>query len=158
MSVIRTYMTSPPRPKVKSMGLIQRQKNGKTQILGTRGHDTIKNEIFYRLIGGHVEMGEYARDALVREIDEELELNLDIGELVGWNENIFIFNGVVGHEVIALFYVSFPPDIEPQDQYDIHDCPGVIAEWVNRDDVESGIVKLYPMIDLFYKKDPSCPL
>lgn len=141
------------RPKVKSMGLIQRQKDGKTQILGTRGHDTIKNETFYRLIGGHVEMGEYTRDALAREIDEELGLTLDIGELIGWNENIFTYNGVVGHEVIALFNVTFPSDVKPQDQYDVRDCPGIIAEWVDRDDVESGAVKLYPMVDLFNKKD-----
>jgi 8-oxo-dGTP pyrophosphatase MutT (NUDIX family) len=133
------------RPKAKTMALITRQTNNKTQILATEGVDHIKNEVFYRLIGGHIEVGETAIAALKREIKEELNLDLNVGDVQFWLENIFTYNGNIGHEIIAICKVTANEGITLQEEYTIIDSPGVKAKWINLEDIENGSVRLYPL-------------
>lgn len=56
-----------------------------------------------RLIGGHIEPGETARDALDREVLEELGAPLADAELLDVLENIFRINGRLGHEVVFVY-------------------------------------------------------
>ena len=65
--------------------------------------DRVKQVKFYRPLGGGIEFGERAEDALRREFQEELGAELaDIG-LIGVLENIFHANGKAGHEVVFVF-------------------------------------------------------
>ena len=77
------------------------------RILVARGYDDVKHEHFFRPLGGAVEFGELAADALHREIKEEL--GLDIMELVqlGVLENRFEYQGKPGHEVVFVFDARF---------------------------------------------------
>lgn len=54
----------------------------------------------HRLIGGSVELGETHRDAIVREVDEELGAQVHDLELLTVVENIFRIDGELGHEVV----------------------------------------------------------
>ena len=66
-----------------------------------RMQPTLENpEGFHRLIGGGVEHGETALEAVRREVREELGATLLDAELLGVLENIFELDGEPGHEVV----------------------------------------------------------
>ena len=57
---------------------------------------------FYSLPGGRVEFGESLHQALVREVDEETQLEIDIIGLAGWRE-VLPSAGAGGHYLIMSF-------------------------------------------------------
>jgi 8-oxo-dGTP pyrophosphatase MutT (NUDIX family) len=73
------------------------------RILVFEGYDKVKDEIFYRPLGGGIEFGERGQDAVHRELKEEL--NVDISDLkyLGILENIYTFNGGSYHEVVMVY-------------------------------------------------------
>ena len=73
------------------------------RILVSEGHDPVRNQTFYRPLGGGIEFGETSTDAVRRELKEEL--NVEVGELryLGTLENIFVFNGTPGHEIVMVY-------------------------------------------------------
>jgi ADP-ribose pyrophosphatase YjhB (NUDIX family) len=77
--------------------------DGRGRILVERGYDRVRDEPFLRAIGGGVEFGERAVEALAREWREELGLELKAPALLGVLENRFTSNGRAGHEVIFVF-------------------------------------------------------
>ncbi len=58
---------------------------------------------YHRLIGGSVELGETHREAVVREVDEELGATVHDLRCLGTIENIFTIDGVPGHEIVFLY-------------------------------------------------------
>ncbi|QLQ16795.1 MAG: NUDIX domain-containing protein [Micropruina sp.] len=97
-------------PKVKAYCVLLNAE--RTHHLVWRGYDPAKAQEFHRLLGGHVEFGEYSRDAVVREIEEELGVHLADPELLGLVENVFDYDNKPGHEVIFV-YVADVPDPRP---------------------------------------------
>ena len=77
------------------------------RILVARGYDSTKSEYFLRPIGGEVEFGESSRDALIREVREELDLELRGAALLGVLENVFSYDGEPGHEVVFVYDAAF---------------------------------------------------
>ncbi|MFL5385594.1 MAG: NUDIX hydrolase [Longimicrobiaceae bacterium] len=77
--------------------------DGRGRILVERGYDHARGEHFLRAIGGGVEFGERAVDALAREWREELGVSLESPRLLGVIENLFTSNGRAGHEVAFVF-------------------------------------------------------
>ena len=59
-----------------------------------------------RAIGGGIEFGERAIEALLREFLEELGVAVKAEELLGVTENIFTFLGRAGHEIVHIFAVE----------------------------------------------------
>ena len=79
---------------------IVRRRN---QILVFESRDRIKNENFYRPIGGGVEFGERGLDAVAREFLEEAGLEIQNPRLIGFLENHFVFENQKGHELVQVF-------------------------------------------------------
>ncbi|QWU45460.1 NUDIX domain-containing protein [Bacillus sp. NP247] len=55
------------------------------------------SETFYRFPGGSIEIGEIAKEAIMRELMEEYDLKIDVQELAVVNEHIFEWNNGKGH-------------------------------------------------------------
>lgn len=73
------------------------------RILAAEGYDPVRQQTFYRPLGGTIEFGETGEQTIVREIDEELGAAVtDLRFLVAV-ENIFTFNGRPGHEIVLVY-------------------------------------------------------
>ena len=75
------------------------------RILVNKGYDPVKDQYFYRPLGGGIEFGETSMDTVCRELMEELNVEVDRESLVylGTVENIFTFNGTPGHEIVMIY-------------------------------------------------------
>ena len=75
------------------------------RILVAEGYDSIKDEYFYRPLGGGIEFGESSVETICRELMEELNAEVDRESLkyLGAVENIFNFNRVPGHEIVLIY-------------------------------------------------------
>jgi ADP-ribose pyrophosphatase YjhB (NUDIX family) len=76
-------------------------------ILAAPGFDKVKQQRFYRPLGGEIEFGERAEDAVRREILEELGTEIEDVRLLMVSENIFTFLGAEGHELVWSFEARF---------------------------------------------------
>ncbi|MET3695803.1 NUDIX domain-containing protein [Bacillus oleivorans] len=58
------------------------------------------------LPGGHIELGESAKDALIREIEEELGIRCEVKKFLGLVEHKWEMNGIVHFEINQVFLVD----------------------------------------------------
>jgi len=72
------------------------------RILVFEGYDKVKNETFYRPLGGGIEFGETAEETVRRELMEEIQAEVDNIRFLGALENIFTFNGDSYHEIVMI--------------------------------------------------------
>ncbi len=72
-------------------------------ILVFEGYDPLKGETFYRPLGGGIEFGEYGHEALAREFREEINAELTAVRYIATIENVFTYDGQVGHEIVLLY-------------------------------------------------------
>ena len=72
-------------------------------LLVVEGFDAVKGSHYYRPLGGGVEPGERAAEALAREFREELGTGIANVRQLAVLENIFACDGRPGHEVVFLF-------------------------------------------------------
>ena len=89
--------------RVIVLGLIQ----SGDRIFVSECCDPVKQETFYRALGGGLEFGEHSTDALQREFQEEIQAELTNIKYLACLENIFVFNGQTGHELIQLYQCEF---------------------------------------------------
>lgn len=75
------------------------------RILVSEGYDPVKDEYFYRPLGGGIEFGETSAETICREIIEEINVGVEKESLryLGTVENIFHFNGSAGHEIVMIY-------------------------------------------------------
>jgi ADP-ribose pyrophosphatase YjhB (NUDIX family) len=131
-----------PVIKVKAMGLFVFE--GK--FLASSHFDSVKQQPFLRLLGGHVEFGEHSAETLRREIQEEIAAECQVGPLLEVVENVFVYEGQPGHEIVFLYRAAFAdagfyarqeiPVIEPDSV--------TTAIWTPCQDVLVGRAFLYP--------------
>ena len=76
------------------------------EIFVFEGRDDAKRETFYRPLGGTIEFGERAIDAVRRELAEEIEATVTSADLLGVLENTFTYQGQPGHEIDFVFEVT----------------------------------------------------
>lgn len=118
--------------------------DGSRHLVSVNAPTTENPSGFHRLIGGSVELGETHREAIVREVDEELGARIVDLEHLGMVENIFRFNGEVGHEIVALYSGTLDPEpAEEGGTLTESDGSVVPVVWRPFDD-QSLVVPLYP--------------
>ena len=116
------------------------------EFLVGRGYDPVKEEGFFRPLGGAIEFGERSQDAVRREFLEELGVKIDVGDRIWVTESIFEWNGQAGHEVVFVYDVRF----RDERMYEGDTVEGLEGDtpfeacWVTLDALSSGEVPLYP--------------
>lgn len=125
-----------------ALGLIL---NGDRTFL-SQGYDPVKQQTFYRALGGGVDFGETSYDALKREFQEELQAELTNIKYLGCIENIFIYNGQPGHEIIQLYQCDFVDSTFYQsDQIDfVEGEHKKTAFWLDIEECKSGKLRVVP--------------
>ncbi len=105
-------------------------------------------ESFYRPVGGGIEFGERAEDAVRREFLEELGREIEVVERLGVAENIFELDGERGHQVMFEFIARWPDGQEPADLAPLlgseENGELVDARWLPLERVFAGAYTLYP--------------
>ncbi len=72
-------------------------------ILVHESYDSVKERGFARPLGGGIDFGETSAEAAIREIKEELGLDITGVKLLGMVENIFTYEGEPGHEIVFVY-------------------------------------------------------
>ncbi len=80
------------------------------QILVHEGYDPVKQQAFARPLGGGIEFSETSREAVIREIKEELGADLTDVKLLGIVESIYQYQGEPGHELVFIYDGQFVDD------------------------------------------------
>lgn len=116
------------------------------QILVSKGYDHNKQQSYYRPLGGEIEFGEYAADALLREFREEIDADLTNLQYINVLENIFEYEGKPRHEIVMIFQADFADhSFFEKEEFDV----------VEQDTVEKGYWKSWADFD---EKTPLYPV
>ncbi len=122
-------------------------RNG-NRILVSEGFDTVKQNYYYRPLGGGIEYGESSQAAVVREIQEELSLEVENLQLISVIENIFTYEGEQGHEIVFVFDGEFSDKslykLDEIDGYEQEANVRFKAKWRSLDEIEKNGSRLVP--------------
>jgi ADP-ribose pyrophosphatase YjhB (NUDIX family) len=133
----------PARIRVLAVAIIRRGD----EILVFEGADPSKPGTFYRPLGGAVEPGERAEEALHREFREELGADLAELRYLETLENLFTYDGAPGHEYVRVYEARLvDADLYNAEALTGHEDNGAAFEvvWLNLDRARRGEVPLYP--------------
>lgn len=138
-------MSKKRKPRIRPLAIcVFRHED---RILVGEGYDEVKRETFYRPIGGGIEFGEYGHETVAREVMEEIkEAVMDVRYL-GTLENVFVFRGQPGHEIIRVYDGVFVDgDVYKREIIDREDDfrEQHIARWMPLDFFRRGEAPLYP--------------
>ena len=117
------------------------------RLLVFEGYDPVKDQTFYRPLGGGIEFGETGAQALAREIREEIGAEVTNVRYLRLCENIFTYAGEIGHEIVLLFEAELADrSFYERDDLVVTELPGVTfkALWKPLTDFADGRVLLYP--------------
>lgn len=132
-----------PRIRPIALGLIKHQGH----VFVSKGYDIVKEQEFYRFLGGGIDFGEASVIALKREFQEEVQATLTNIEYLTCLDNIFTCNGKSGHELIQLFRCDFA---DPE-FYRLNHVYTLLegthrrdAIWIPVEQVHTGMLNLVP--------------
>ncbi len=74
-----------------------------SRMLAVDGYDPGRELRFWVPVGGGVELGETSEEAVIREIREEIGAEVTDLHHLGTLENIFTFEGELGHEIVFVY-------------------------------------------------------
>lgn len=114
----------------------------------SQGFDAVEQTYYYRPLGGGIEYGESSKDAVLREIREELGVGVEGVRLVGVIENIFTYEGEQGHEIVFVFDGEFSDkslyELDEIDGYEREADVRFKAKWQSLDEIERNGGRLVP--------------
>ena len=127
------------------------------RILVFEGYDSVKNEVFYRPLGGGIEFSEHSSVAIQREIKEELGAEICDLSFLGSVENIFFLNDRHGHEFVQVWDASFvDPEFYGYSSFEATEANGLKLKvvWKDVKFFEEGKAPLYPtgLLELLTEK------
>ena len=101
------------------------------KLLVSEGFDKVKNQTFYRCLGGGIEFLEKSTDALKREFKEEINIDIVIKDFLGISENIFTYGGKSAHELVFYYNINILAE-DYKEEYIVTDDNGQTkAIWID---------------------------
>ena len=118
-------------------------------------HEPFQNQLIYKFPGGGLEFGEGTRDCLIREFQEELNLDVEIGEHF-YTQDFFIQNAFDTTEQILMIYYLAKTSKEAIEKMQVMDQDIEALIWksideLNPDDMTLATDKI--VVDLYKKKN-----
>lgn len=117
-------------------------KNNK--LLVNEGFDKVKNQTFYRCLGGGIEFLETSSDALKREFKEELDIDVTVKDFLGVSENIFTFSGKNAHEIVFYYTIEIDEKDYKPEYTVVEGERKTRATWIDINEFKNGSKILYP--------------
>ena len=120
------------RPQIRVKAFAVLLNAARDAHLVWRGSDSTKAPTdFHRLLGGHVEFGEAAIDAIRREIIEETAAELRDPQCLGVLENRFVYEGQPGHEIVFVYsgLLDPPEPVSAEGGWLSDNGAAIWAEW-----------------------------
>ena len=137
-------MSQPGRVRPIAIGVV---RDGERLLVAEGRDDSKDGQVFYRPLGGTIEFGEPAAEAVRREFGEEIQADVTVGRLLGVLENVFVYEGQPGHEIVFVFEARLTDDrlrgVESIACVE-SDGGGFVARWVPLDAFRGGPAPLYP--------------
>lgn len=156
-------MTRAQEPRIGTVALGVIARDG--HILLEPMAKWLNTGLMWRPIGGYVEFGERAADAVVREFREELGRDVEVVRLLEVCENFATFDVASGplsiHEIAFWYELRFaahdaPDDLEPLASFE-QDAPAgdenSLAHWLSVAELRAGEHPIFPP-DLMEKLTP----
>ena len=137
-------MVDRPRIQVKAMAYLPNAAGTHHAVF--KATDPSDGQTFHRLVGGGVELGERAEEAVVREIAEELRATLLEPRLLGVLENVFTYDGEPGHEVVFVYAGRLAEGdvVPPEGGWFEDNGEPMWVEWRRCDAADDDGLPLYP--------------
>ncbi|MCO5213853.1 MAG: NUDIX domain-containing protein [Caldilinea sp.] len=138
-------MLAEPRVRVISIAAISRPNDG--AILAMRCYDPARSLVFYRPLGGAVEFGESTAETVRRELLEEIDREVIVGRRLGVLENVFVYDGRPGHEIIFVWQADFADAAAYlEETFTYQEDSGLSGDaiWVYPDKLASQGIPLFP--------------
>ncbi|MCH7321499.1 NUDIX domain-containing protein [Solibacillus sp. MA9] len=131
-------------PKAKTLGIIMR--NNKILLEEQEGKHSKGTGIYYRPIGGTIELGEKSSDTIKREYIEEIAVDIEIKRYMGCLENIFRIDGNLGHEIIQIYLVDFiDQNLYRKENFKVVEGrKTTFTKWVSLEEIIDGKKILFP--------------
>jgi ADP-ribose pyrophosphatase YjhB (NUDIX family) len=131
-----------PGPRAIAIGIIRRRD----EILVFAVPDEVKGVTGWRAPGGGIEFGERGEDTVARELQEELGVRVVGPRYLGTIENVFVYQGEPGHEIVRAYEVRFADgSLYERDRFECVEANGARFTCVWRRLAEfGGGAPLYP--------------
>ncbi|MBZ9780159.1 NUDIX hydrolase [Pseudomonas sp. REP124] len=121
--------------RIRALALCIFHHRGK--ILVNEFYDDVNQQTLYRPIGGGIEFGERSAEAIVREVQEELDQSIHDLRLLGTLESLFTYAGKPGHEIVQIYDAKFDDERVYENQQIVgHESNGAPfhAKWCDSSD------------------------
>ena len=114
-----------------------------------------ENSNYLYSVGGRIKFGETAKEAVIREVEEETGIKMEVDRLGFVHENYFIGDnqsrlGKTIYEISFFFYMKVPAEFSPISESFTEDDSKEFLKWVSLDDD----IKIYPD---FFKTELATP-
>lgn len=149
MITMETKLVS-PQIRAITLGLIRDQ----SRLFVFQDYDSLKQDYYYRALGGGIEFGETSETALRREFREEINAEIKNLQYLGCLENLFTLEGKPGHEIIQVYQCDFvDPKFYTLEPFKFKDGSSTVtACWVEINQFISKQLRLVPETFLNYLK------
>lgn len=141
-------------PRANTLGIII--KDGKILLEEQKGKHSKGTGLYYRPIGGTIELGEQSNETIIREFKEEIGVDIKIKCYISCLENIFKIDENLGHEITQIYWLEFKdPNLYQKESIKIIEGSKVTnARWISLKDIYEGKKVLYPsgLSDLLLKR------
>ncbi|MCF0050085.1 NUDIX hydrolase [Dyadobacter chenwenxiniae] len=97
---------------------------------------------FWSLPGGRASLFEFSKDTLIREMQEETGMDVEVGEMLWISENFFVYNDIKHHELGFYYQMEIPSLKDQNDFIGVEGDGELFFKWHSVAEISQ--IKLYP--------------